>query len=656
MTEISLEVREAAKRWRLIWENSMTLETLSPLPAAKVFTPKYDIPILSSYNSPAPSWFWSIFPSNLVQPAISLIDAEKLKVLALNTRFADRLTLDKVYNDLKFGAKIGCKGSYRSPSKATNAPSAFDAGPQVTDAIADWINKGFAYGPVSLNEVPKNAKFSGIMTRPKPNGSVRIILNLSSPIGTCVNEGIDKDDFPTTMSSTSDWLRALHKAGRRARFCKIDWSDAYKHIAVHEEDVDLQWFQWGGMCFKELCLIFGSVSSAGIFDRTNKIVISAVTTLSRMDPEQVCQVLDDCCAAGSEFSSTIDDFDRIFYQVAADLGINLAPRDDPEKSFAPCQLGVVLGVSYDTVSWTWSLPQEKLCRLLHSIKAVMISDFFPQDGIWSIVGKILNVKPLVPGGRFNLDSIIKANSFSTERSALVPISTHIKKQLHFWFTMLQVCNGRGSLPDPDFSLPPWAIDVYTDSAGGSSITTGHGAGAVTSGWWAFVPWSKAINLGYTCSKGRSLARVMSALELVGPLLTVSSGYSWCKNTPVRIWVDNAGSVFIWKKGYSTSCELSTTLVKAIAHVASGLGCRVDLVKISRCSTPMASMADALSKGAFTRFWNLARSDEVHKMCLEPAWVPSALLQWISSPSYDLDLGHKILTQIAEKTKILGYNC
>jgi len=81
------------------------------------------------------------------------------------------------------------------PSKATNAPSAFDAGPQVTDAIADWINKGFAYGPVSLNEVPKNAKFSGIMTRPKPNGSVRIILNLSSPIGTCVNEGIDKDDF-----------------------------------------------------------------------------------------------------------------------------------------------------------------------------------------------------------------------------------------------------------------------------------------------------------------------------------------------------------------------------------------------------------------------------------------------------------------------------
>ena len=52
-----------------------------------------------------------------------------------------------------------------------------------------------------LELIPKNAKINGIMTKPKPNGSVRIILNLSSPIGNCVNEGIDTDNFPTVMSS-----------------------------------------------------------------------------------------------------------------------------------------------------------------------------------------------------------------------------------------------------------------------------------------------------------------------------------------------------------------------------------------------------------------------------------------------------------------------
>ena len=47
---------------------------------------------------------------------------------------------------------------------------------------------------------------------------------------------------------------------------------------------------------------------------------------------------------------------------------------------------------------------------------------------------------------------------------------------------------------------------------------------------------------------------------------------------------HAGSVGIWRKGYSNYCRLSTTIVKAISVVAAGLGCKVDIVKITRCST------------------------------------------------------------------------
>ena len=38
------------------------------------------------------------------------------------------------------------------------------------------------------------------------------------------------------------------------------------------------------------------------------------------------------------------------------LGVRLSPEDDPDKAFAPQTSGVVLGVHYDTVSWTWSIP------------------------------------------------------------------------------------------------------------------------------------------------------------------------------------------------------------------------------------------------------------------------------------------------------------
>jgi hypothetical protein len=70
------------------------------------------------------------------------------------------------------------------------------------------------------------------MCRAKPNGSARIILNMSAPAGCSVNEGIDKDRFPATMSSTAKWLAVLNNCGRNCHIMKVDWSDAYKHIHV----------------------------------------------------------------------------------------------------------------------------------------------------------------------------------------------------------------------------------------------------------------------------------------------------------------------------------------------------------------------------------------------------------------------------------------
>ena len=89
-------------------------------------------------------------------------------------------------------------------------------------------------------DVPVNAKFSGIMACPKQSGAVRIILNLSAPKGSSVNEGIDNSQFPAVMSSTKKWLTALWLAGKCCWITKTDWSDAYKHL--REKDLCLQWF------------------------------------------------------------------------------------------------------------------------------------------------------------------------------------------------------------------------------------------------------------------------------------------------------------------------------------------------------------------------------------------------------------------------------
>ncbi|MFN9955036.1 MAG: hypothetical protein ACK55I_18210, partial [bacterium] len=127
------------------------------------------------------------------------------------------------------GADIGCKGAARRATVSSNADSTREFGEHVTDAVADWLVSGFAAGPFLPAERPANAKVNGMMCRQKPNGSVRIILNLSAPKGSSVNDGIDSDDFPTTMSSTQTWLAVLDKAGRNCLLVKLDWASADTH-------------------------------------------------------------------------------------------------------------------------------------------------------------------------------------------------------------------------------------------------------------------------------------------------------------------------------------------------------------------------------------------------------------------------------------------
>jgi hypothetical protein len=140
-----------------------------------------------------------------------------------------------------------------------------------------------------------------------------------------------------------------------------DWSDAYEHKATRAEDQDLQCFSWLGKFFVELCLVFGAASSPGIYDLVAKVVLDLVVRAGDMRPDLVCQHLDDVSAAAPRGSGMLDRFDEAYQAVAAELGIRMAPRDDPYKAFGPSTKGVVFGVEYDTEAWIrkWQCWQHK---------------------------------------------------------------------------------------------------------------------------------------------------------------------------------------------------------------------------------------------------------------------------------------------------------
>ena len=599
--------------------------------------------MLADYSAAAPSGFWTKFPSRPYATGTSLVRADALRAAAAAAGFFDINRLDLVCQDLAEGADIGCRGAFRRPSTSSNAPSAFQCGPQVSDAVAGWVAAGFAAGPFDPALRPADVKINGIMCRIKPNGSARVILNLSAPRGAAVNEGIDGRLFPAVMSSTTAWLVALHLAGRKALMLKIDWSDAYKHVHVRPADLHLQWFSWLGRDFVETSLIFGAVSSAGVYDRLAKVVLDIALLQAKFPRPQACQYLDDLCAAASPDSGLVQRLDDTYRRLAAAIGVRLAPLTDPDKAFSACTAGVVLGISYDTVAWTWSIPAEKLTRTLLQLQTLFDADSAPQHEIWSAVGRILHYCPLVPSGRFNIDLLLRANAMSTDRLARVPLDAPTRQQFYFWYLMLRVCNGVTSIPPPPVA-PPCATEFFTDAAGGAVDGSGRGSGGVGPNFWFVLPWGDRINRGCATIDGRKLSRKLSALELIGPLAClVAAPYLW-RDRSVVIWVDNSGSVAIWAKGYSTSCALSNTLVKAMAHVAAAIGCRLFISKITRCSTTSASLADLLSKGRVREFRIAA--DAAHlQFGMSPASIPPELLLWVHDPAPDTSLGPRLLSSL-----------
>jgi hypothetical protein len=591
---------------------------------------------------------------NLVCPGRPSLKIKKLKQWVQALGVSDENRFERVCNYILEGAEIGCRGAARLPSKSTNAASAYEFGPQVTDAIAEWVKKGYAFGPVCAGAVPDAAKISGIMVRPKPNGSVRVILNLSAPKGRSVNDGIDKDDFPAKMSSTGAWLKVLDNAGRGCLMTKTDWAAAYKHICVRLEDTDLQWFSWAGKYFKELCLIFGSASSAGIFDDVAKLVLDLVCRRANFPRSMVCQHLDDVCAAAAAGSAALHRLDAAFQEIAADLGVELAPRDDPEKSFAPCTQGVVFGVAYDTVKWTWAIPDDKLARTCDMLVDTIEADRVQAKEFRSLAGKLIHVKPLVPAGRFNIDKIMKTYAAAAKTDGEVAISSACRRQLRFWLLFLRVCSGHVDIPRPVGAVTAGALDAFTDAAGGSSEAIGRGTGGVLGSWWYYIPWARRINAGGWKVDGKKVGRKLSALELAGPLIVVAAGHELCRGQALNVWVDNIGSVEVYRKGYSRNCRLCTTIAKAAATVAAAIGCRLEVRKVTRCSAVGPRMADQLSKARFGEFRREAAAAG-WELQVGPAAIPKALLRWLDKPGPYDGLGGEILKEIGGSVPLAGYS-
>ncbi len=386
--------------------------------------------------------------------------------------------------------------------------------------------------------------------------------------------------------------------------------------------------------------MFGCIPSVGLYDRLARLVVWFALSISCYPRKLTIQHLDDLCIVGEE--KLLRGFYDTYRLICSEVGISLADDSDPDKAFGPCTKGVLLGVCFDTVSWTFSIPKEKIDRYVNDIVALLQTAEAELVMVQSTVGKIMYVAPLVPGGKYHLSEDIKA-SVGDKPKDIVVFNEGFRRQLEWWMSMLLICQDM-PIPSGDEGVaPPWAVICDTDPAGSSLIEGGRGCGAVLGQAWVLLSWPQYINSKKvaTCC-GSKWRHKLSFLEMLGHMLHLTSFAKEVHGTTEVMQIDNSGTVVLLRKCYDVKCPITDTLIRACDYVAKALRMKAFVRKVTRCSTVGAAAADALSKSDMKRFWNLMPGAEV-----EPRSLSRSFRFWLECLTTDWDLGKRIVEDLRE---------
>ena len=92
-----------------------------------------------------------------------------------------------------------------------------------------------------------------------------MILDLSSPDGHSVNDGIRKDPFTVQYMKLDDIIDGIMSLGWGNLLAKFNVGSAYRVIPVHRNGRYLLGMQWEGNYFVDMALTFGLRSAPYIF-------------------------------------------------------------------------------------------------------------------------------------------------------------------------------------------------------------------------------------------------------------------------------------------------------------------------------------------------------------------------------------------------------
>lgn len=474
-----------------------------------------------------------------------------------------------ILDAIRVGVRIGFEGS-RPSQPCLNHLSVHQHSAAIADNIHKEVDRGRIAGPFIA---PPFAEFScsplGAVPK-KDSGKVRRIHDLSAPRGGGVNDGIA--DGTVDYARFDDAINIVRSLGRGCFLWKTDLADAFRHIAVHRDDVPLLGFCWAGLFFFDLFLPFGLRSSPKLFE-------AFATALHWIAAEKfglavMVHYLDDFLGGAPAHALGVARAQfELFLRICRALGLSV----NPDKVLEPRSVIAFLGLEIDTVRMVVRLPADKLAKLRALLAEFAALSRCRVKKLESLIGTLsFACNAVRPGRTFLRRMLDTLKAAKQQGAAWVNLGVEFKHDLEWWRSFAAHWNGRHCIVR---TAPEEALHVSSDA---SDI----GAGAFHQNRWWAVTWSdheRDFHIDWR--------------ELRAVLLAASA---WCdrwRGRHVVFHVDNTTVVAGINKRASGSAELSG-LLRSLHMIAACFEFEFSSVHVPGVHN---GLADALSRQRLEQF-------------------------------------------------------
>ena len=136
----------------------------------------------------------------------------------------DQAQVSYVVEGLRDGFKLGFEDRCHLKSARRNKATAFKYPKVIDDYLCSETKLGRVAGPFTTPPIRQLRISSfGIIPKKGQLGKWRLIVDISSPGGRSVNNGIDPEKFSMQYVRVDDIIRMVVRHGRRALIAKFDW-------------------------------------------------------------------------------------------------------------------------------------------------------------------------------------------------------------------------------------------------------------------------------------------------------------------------------------------------------------------------------------------------------------------------------------------------